>query len=230
MSLTITGIIFDKDGTLFDYRTTWEAWAAAVLRKLAGGDEARASALAQRVDYDLAAGRFAPHSIVIAGTPVQIAEALAPGVPEMSTSALFDVLNEEATHAPQAEATPLQPLLHDLRARSLALGVATNDAEIVAHAQLRRAGITDFFTFVAGADSGFGGKPAPGQLHAFAEATGLAPHEIAMIGDSTHDLFAARAAGMVAVGVLTGPAGHAQLAPHADHVIASIAELPDLLR
>ena len=50
-----------------------------------------------------------------------------------------------------------------------------------------------------------------------------------MIGDSLHDLHAARSAGMVAVGVLTGLASRADLAPAADIVLDSIADLPDWL-
>jgi phosphoglycolate phosphatase len=55
------------------------------------------------------------------------------------------------------------------------------------------------------------------------------PFHTVMLGDSTHDLQAARAAGMAAVGVLTGVARAAELAPHADAVLADIGELPTWL-
>ena len=48
-----------------------------------------------------------------------------------------------------------------------------------------------------------------------------------MVGDSLHDLDAGRAAGMRTVAVLTGIAGAAALAPHADVVLNHIGELPD---
>jgi phosphoglycolate phosphatase len=66
----------------------------------------------------------------------------------------------------------------------------------------------------------------------FAAATGLDPAAIALVGDTLHDLHCARAAGAVAVAVLSGPlreAARETLAPHADHVIGSIAELPGLI-
>jgi phosphoglycolate phosphatase len=88
------------------------------------------------------------------------------------------------------------------------------------------ANVLESFDFIAGYDSGFGGKPAPGQLLAFCEQTGLAPSQCAMVGDSLHDLEAGRTAGMTTVGVLTGPAPRDELAPHADVVLPSIAELP----
>ena len=85
--------------------------------------------------------------------------------------------------------------------------------------------IADRFEFIAGYDSGHGSKPAPGQLLAFADAIGVAPERIAMVGDATHDLEAARSAGMVAVGVLTGTAPMDVLSPLADVVLDDITQL-----
>ena len=75
------------------------------------------------------------------------------------------------------------PFLTGLRADGLRLGVATNDAERPAKAHLEKAGIAQMFDFIAGFDSGFGGKPAPGQLHAFSAHTGIDPAHIVMVGD-----------------------------------------------
>jgi phosphoglycolate phosphatase len=53
---------------------------------------------------------------------------------------------------------------------------------------------------------------------------------VAVVGDNLHDLEMARAAGAgLAVGVLSGTSAIDELGPHADHVIASIAELPEVL-
>ena len=124
---------------------------------------------------------------------------------------------------------PLLPLLSGLRARGLRLGLATNDAEAPARAHLAQAGIAAEFEFIAGFDSGHGGKPAPGQLLAFARATGLAPGRIAMVGDSAHDLEAGRRAGMRTIGVLTGVAVAADLAPLADVILPDIGHIPAFL-
>ncbi len=82
--------------------------------------------------------------------------------------------------------------------------------------------------FVAGYDSGHGAKPAPGMVEAFAREIGAACGEVALVGDTLHDLDCARAAGAVAVAVLSGIATREDLAPHADYVIADIGELPAL--
>lgn len=225
----VHGIVFDKDGTLFDFATTWEAWASAFLLRLTDGDRTRAVEIGQAIGFDFDARRFDRDSVVIAGTPWEVAEALGPFLPDLETFEVVDLLNVEAAIAPQAEAVPLVRFLTELRGRGIRLGVATNDAEVPARAHLAEAGVTDFFDFIAGFDSGHGGKPAPGQLHAFCAAMDLAPDAVIMIGDSLHDLHAGRAAGMRTLGVLTGLADSAELAPHADAVLPDIGHLFDWL-
>ena len=222
----LEALVFDKDGTLFHFAGTWELWAESFLTRLAAGDRARAAHLGALIGFDLPSRTFAAGSIVVAETPFDIATALIPHLPGMQHGALLDLLNAEAEIVPQAEAVPLRPYLEGLRARGLRLGVATNDAEVPALAHLRGAGIEAQFDFIAGSDSGHGAKPAPGQLLAFASAVEIAPERIAMVGDSTHDLEAGRAAGMATIGVLTGLAEAAELAPVADVVLPDIGHIP----
>ena len=47
--------------------------------------------------------------------------------------------------------------------------------------------------------------------------------------DIERELHAAKAAGMVGVGVLTGTAGRAELEPHAETVLSTVGGLPDWL-
>ena len=41
----INGVLFDKDGTLFDFHATWSRWSAALIAKLADGSAAKAADL-----------------------------------------------------------------------------------------------------------------------------------------------------------------------------------------
>lgn len=220
----IKGIVFDKDGTLFDFRSTWEVWTEAMLLRVTHHDRGRAMQIGLALGFDMERRTFDAHSVVIAGTLDDIAEIMRPYLPEVPN--LVDLLIDEAGQAPQVEAVPLKPLLSGLRARGLRLGVATNDGVDPAVAHLSSVGILEMFDFVAGYDSGFGGKPGPGQLKAFCNDTKLAPQNCLMVGDSLHDLIAGRAAGMGAVGVLTGMASREDLSPHADVVLSNIGELP----
>lgn len=223
-------VLFDKDGTLFDFGATWEAWAQSFLLRATNQDRPRARAIGADIGFDLDNRRFAPDSIVIAGTPAEVAQALAPHLPDRSLDQVLTLLNEEAEIAPQSEAVPLGPFLDGLRALGLRLGVATNDAETPALAHIDAAGVRDRFDFIAGFDSGHGAKPGPGQLLAFCDAVTVAPARAVMVGDSTHDLMAGRAAGMATVGVLTGMAGPDDLAGLADVVMPDIGHLTDWLR
>ncbi len=229
MRSQIRAILFDKDGTLFDFNATWAAWAGRFLDEVSGYDPARAAALGARIGYDVAEGRFRPDSPVIAGTPAEVAARLEGALPGWSREAIAERIIEASLELPLVPPVPLRPLLGRLRLAGFALGVATNDAEAPARAHLAAAGVAELFDFVAGCDSGHGAKPAPGQILAFAEAVGAAPSEVLMLGDSTHDLAAARAAGARAVGVLTGVAGEATLAPLAEAVLPDIGALPGWL-
>jgi phosphoglycolate phosphatase len=225
----IGAILFDKDGTLFDFAATWEAWAARLLSKLSDGDRAKATALGDRIGYDFENTCFRQDSIAIAGTPGDLAQALLPAFPDLAHRHVFTLINDEAASVPMVEAVPLGPLLDQLIGHGLQLGIATNDAEAPTRAHLHGAGIATHFAFVAGSDSGHGAKPAPGQMHAFCETLGILPARCAMVGDSKHDLVAGRAAGMATVAVLTGMAKTEDLAVHADVVLPDIGHLPDWL-
>lgn len=224
----IRAVIFDKDGTLFDFRRSWGDWAARLLADLAS-DPAEQARLGAAVGFDTVARDFHPDSPVIAGTAAEVAEALQAALPDHAAAELLMRINRAAAAAQMVPAVPLRPLLEALRAQGLAIGLATNDAEAPAEAHLAAHGLRDLFDFVAGYDSGHGGKPAPGQLLAFAQAVGVSPRDCAMVGDSLHDLEAAKAAGMARVAVLTGIARREVLAPHADVVLADIGGLPDWL-
>ncbi|WP_394154490.1 HAD family hydrolase [Loktanella salsilacus] len=222
----IKGLVFDKDGTLFDFNATWGAVVRQLLVAEAGGDRDLVDRLAQALGYDLAQNRFHPGSVVIAEPTYVVAEVIAELTHQTDLQALTDRMNDLSAGVPQVHAADLPALMTQLRAQGHTLGVVTNDAVTPAIRHLKDALIEDKMAFVAGYDSGFGAKPAPGQLLAFCTATGLDPAQCAMIGDSTHDLVAGQAAGMVCIGVLTGPACREELTPHADAVLGSIADLP----
>lgn len=224
----LDGLIFDKDGTLFDFKSSWGSWAATFLAKMAK-DGDHALRLGRAIGFDPQSRTFAPDSPVIAATAADIAAALLPELPGWTARGLTDRIDQAAAAAPMTEAVPLRPLLSGLRAMGLRLGVATNDSEAPARQHLAAHGITDCFDFIAGYDSGHGAKPGPGMCLAFAAALGIAPARVAMVGDSRHDLTAGRAAGMRTVAVLTGIATTDQLAGLADVVLPDIGALPGWL-
>ncbi len=228
--MQLQGFLFDKDGTLFDYNIAWNAWAMDVLGQLGDHDPATMGRLADAIEFDLDRQRFLPTSPVIAGTSQEATDLLAAQLPHLVYDHIDDILTQAAFRAPQSEVVPLVDLMVTLRAAGMKTGVVTNDTEQGAYVHLTQVGAVDSFDFIAGFNSGFGAKPDPGPLLAFAKHVGLDPAQIAMVGDSLHDLIAGRRAGMYCIGVLTGMATRDDLSGHADVVLNHIGEIPQYFK
>ena len=224
--MTIRGVIFDKDGTLFDFQSTWGIWTSQVLVRIAGSDGVLLDQLALSLGYDTKTRRVQPGSVIVAGTPMEIAAVIHSHIPTMGQSQICDWLNEEAETAPQVLVTDLHRLSAELRRIDLGLCVMTNDAEGPARAHLASVQVLELFDLVIGSDSGFGAKPQAAPLLALADKMDIPAAACIMVGDSTHDLRAGRAAGMRTVAVLTGLAEAAELAPLANAVLPDVSHLP----
>jgi len=85
--------------------------------------------------------------------------------------------------------------LAQLKARGLKLACLTNKPTAFAQALLRDKGLTPFFEFTFGGDAFERKKPDPMPLLKTCEALGTEPARTLMIGDSSNDARAARAAG-----------------------------------
>ena len=230
--MPIRAILFDKDGTLVDIQLTLGPATCGVLSRLSGGEPAMFVRLAELTRVDAGTRRLMPGCPVISeATDVYgrtWAQALGrpySGDFEREIDRLFLETTLQHLHPignPRA-------VLSELRQGGYHLGIMTNDAEANTRAQMQRLGIAELVEFVAGYDSGFGQKPDAAPVLAFAASAGVVPGEIAVVGDSPHDLIAARAAGAMAIGVLSGPNGADVLAPHADALIPSVMKLAERL-
>lgn len=228
----IRAILFDKDGTLIDFNGTWGPAAWSAMETLADGDARVLDRLVAVSEFDAEAMLFAPGSPLVAGSSAQWgplwARVLGRAADEAAFAEFDELLTSASLRIGVAPIGDVRAVLAALAGRGLPLGIATNDSEGSARRQMERLGLGDLLGFFAGYDSGYGSKPDPAMVSAFVAHQGLAPHEVALIGDSRHDLVAARAAGVIAVAVLTGPSGEAArdgIAPFADVVLGSIADL-----
>jgi phosphoglycolate phosphatase len=187
-----------------------------------------------KAGYDKATDRFLPGSILAGGTTRQLVDTLWPGMDEQGAAGKVRLLDHGYTHLVRDRLTPLMPLepiFAELRAMGLKLGVGTNDSHVSAKAQMAEAGVIEHFEGIIAADTVAVPKPSGNMIRSFAEITGLEPSDIAMVGDNHHDMEEARNGGAgLAIAVLSGNAAHEDIAHLADHTLASIAELPALLR
>ncbi|KMN32230.1 phosphoglycolate phosphatase [Chromobacterium sp. LK1] len=115
-----------------------------------------------------------------------------------------------------------------LRALQLPLAVITNKSERLALPLLEQLGLRDHFSLIIGGDTLAEKKPSALPLQHVCQVLGIAPEQMAMVGDSANDVLAARNAGCAAVAVSYGYADAAALG--ADLVVANIAELYDLMK
>jgi phosphoglycolate phosphatase len=232
----IEAILFDKDGTLVDFRATWLRAYRAVAAELAlkaGQPPEFAQILLGRSGYDALADRFADESPLLWATNAEIARGWQ-AQPELESS--LDVLEVVTRHFEDRERYPPQPagdlpaLLGRLKARGLKLGLATMDSCAAADDTARRLGIDGFLDFSTGCDGGFGHKPDPGMVLGFCAGVGVAPDAVMVVGDTHADLLMARNGGCrLAVAVLTGGTPRHVLDRLADHVLGTVQEVESLL-
>lgn len=224
----IRALLFDKDGTLIDFEASWGPAVATVLQELADGDPGLLARLAAASGFDPRTRLIAAGSLLIAEPTSVFGAVWADLLGVAATPDFLAGLDARLCKATTANLAPIgDPLriLRDLAARGYRVGVFTNDAEASARAHLAKLGLTELLCFIAGYDSGFGAKPDPGPVAAFARAAGVTPAEVAVIGDTPTDLAAARAAGAVAIGVLSGPMADDLRREPAAALLGSLADL-----
>ncbi|QIB33753.1 HAD family hydrolase [Ancylobacter pratisalsi] len=228
----LRAILFDKDGTLVDFDRTWGPAAGAVMERLAQRDAAALAQLHAVSHYLPAQRRFLQTSPLIAGSSRQYGPLWAEVLGRPADPDFFQEMDRLFTEEGRRFLTPIgspASTIARLHRTGLPLGIATNDAEANARLQIELLGIGGFMSAVYGYDSGHGPKPAPGMVEAFCELTGVPPHEVALVGDTRHDLDTARAAGARAILVRCGPGPVDDFAGEADLVVDDVEALVDLI-
>jgi pyrophosphatase PpaX len=120
-------------------------------------------------------------------------------------------------------------LLASLHARGLPTGIVTSKARISAAPSFARFLLDREMSAVVVEDDTARHKPHPDPLLHAARLLDLPPAACWYIGDSTHDMIAARAAGMTTIGAAWGPNHATELAPLADAVAETPADVLALL-
>jgi len=186
-------ILFDLDGTLVDtVPARIDAWAA-VFEEL--GIPATRSQLEPMIGID---GRQLAREVASAAGR-RLADEETEAIDRRSGE-LFDERNRDPRPLPGA-----RELLRTLDERRLTWAIATSSRREQVTASIAALGLDHQPRIVDGSHVERA-KPAPDLLLLGARELGVAPTECWYVGDSTWDMRAAGAAGMVAIGVLAGAA------------------------
>ena len=232
--MSIKGIIFDKDGTLFDYHQTWMPLIYKTAMLAANNDRNLALKLLRATGWNQKTHTIVADSPLAVSTNSEIAQIWAQYLTNGSARKVTDILNYTFTNEGPKSAHPvtdLRKFLKMLVNDGYLLGVATSDSETSTRAMLDHFHITPQFSFIAGYDSGYGVKPDPSIINYFCQLNGLKEHEVVMIGDNIHDIKLGRNAQVgCCIGVLTGTSDRATLAVEADFVLSDITKITKLIQ
>ena len=214
MSRRYDAVLFDLDGTLIDSTELIVETYRYTLRELAGCEPSR---------DDVISGF---------GTPlIENLRRLSPDptlVPRM-----MDVYSEYNERRHDELVTPFPSAVeavHALRAAGLGLAIVTGKRRRYALMGLRFAEIEAAFDVVITPESTERGKPHPDPVEAALRALDIAPTRALLVGDSPHDVVAARAAGVHAAAALWGPFTRSALeAANPDYWLEAGSEVLELV-
>lgn len=219
----IGAVLFDLDGTLCD---TASDIARALNRTLAdrGWEPLPVTQVARMI------GRGSPilidRAAAVRGHALHDAERAAMVEQFFHHYGALEERNEsDATAYPGVTAT-----LRRLHESGMPMGVVTNKQRRFAYELLRRLELAQWIRVVVGGDTCERRKPDPQPLLFACESLGVAPARALMVGDSSNDVIAARAAQIPIVCVPYGyNEGQDPQTLACDAMIESLADLPGLL-
>jgi len=226
-------IIFDKGGTLIDFHGMWSDWVTGLARRL---EEVTAFSVTGRLframGFDPISRQLDPDGRLVTAP---MADLRALTVDLLCEAGLSRQSSKAAVTAiwyapdPVREARPLADLgglFECLRENGLRIAVATVDDRAPTEATFAALGIAPFVESLVCGDDGLPIKPAPDMVRAVCQIAGIPPVQAVVVGDRVADIQMGRAAGAgLVVGVLSGVSSREMLAPHADLVLESVAEL-----
>lgn len=215
-----TTIVFDLDGTLID---TAPDLAGAVNHVLAGLGHAPVPALAIRAEVSHGAKAMLRKAAMLAGATMSDAD-----LDRLYQAELLPFYADNIA----VESRPFPGLLAAIDAIERAgarLAVCTNKGEGLSRKLLTELDLAHRFAAIAGRDTFAVMKPHPDHLLGAIRAGGGDPARAVMVGDSTTDVRAARAAGVPVIGVSFGyldvpvsDLGADRLIGHYDELVGAI--------
>jgi phosphoglycolate phosphatase len=225
-------VVFDKDGTLISFEAMWVGWARELGGRLEGATRRPvAGDVFATIGFDPTVDRVIPGGPLAVATMDGIRDLVGAVLRRWcpSVSAARRVLAEAWFEPdPVATAVPLADLravLGAIRGSGRRIAVATTDDRRPTEATLTGLAIASLVDDVVCGDDPGPTKPDAAALTAIAARLEAPISRTAMVGDTSADLRMAREAGARSVAVTSGVTSAVDLAPFADVVLGSVADL-----
>ncbi|MBK5201396.1 MAG: HAD family hydrolase [Spirochaetaceae bacterium] len=236
----LKAILFDKDGTLFDYSRVWfDVLKNSVnyVFELEGrqDEEENKKKFLTLMGLDsngktISTGAIFSHNkINIFKSGVQLCFST-----KMKPTTLVRMINEIMDHNDKCisnqlekiDFTKQQEFFKDLKSIGYTLGIITVDRRVSLDIFLEDMGIKKYFDYTSCKDDHLPNKPNPKSFLEFCEKFNFEPEEVAFVGDTTIDMkFAKKAKAGLKIGVLWGGYGRTELEPVADKVYDTLFDL-----
>ena len=234
-------IIFDKDGTITDFKKTWlpilEKRLEIILKNIRTGfHEERVKAYTYQAfgifnDYIDPYGPF-PYSTpwedeIIFGTILYRFGISWQKAKDIARYAI-DEAERQLDRSKYAELySGIKDTLESLRKAGILIALATADLTDIAYQTLKHLGIHDLFDYIVGADFVENDKPHPDMIDKIVESLKVNKAKTVMVGDSITDMEMGKRANVgLVVGVLEGGvASKEDLLRIGDIVINSVREI-----
>jgi 2-haloacid dehalogenase len=214
--MPVTAVIaFDVNETLLDLRALDDAF-----EDLLGSPAMRGQWFAQMLQLSFVGGltgRYVDFTTAQHAALHMVAERAGRPVTAEQVSQIVQRMSSLPPH-PEVPAA-----LEALRASPLKVIALTNSVQEVAEAQVRNAGIAEYFDKVMSADNVRRLKPAPEPYHAAAEAFDVEPGEVRLVAAHSWDVTGALAAGCKAAFVARPGMVLSPIGPQPDIVEPDIA-------
>ncbi len=230
----IKALVFDKDGTLINLVLTWlqPMRECAQLVANAVGQPDIAEQLLIDGGYRPATNDWTNDAILAYGDEKNLLELWSKRAGKEAVDSVkhqFAAITDKAVTNSAPMVDNFQTIIKTL-SEHFVLGVASMDSEQNIDATLSSLEVDQYFSYTCGADSGFGVKPSGGMTTAFCNAMGIPPSQVAVVGDSMHDMHMGHNAGAISIGVTSGGHDRAELEETAEVVLGDISELPELFK
>ncbi len=238
--MSYKGIIFDKDGTLFDYYTIWApVFKTTIKGILENFDRGEDADLERDMLHMLGLGLEGvnPRGLIFKHRkPFMLLYIyrfsrkhklpFAPLVKAFENSYYDGKDYIKASLIAHTDENDLLPLFEKLQKHGYRIGIATSDNKESTLVCLEHFHLIQFIDMISTNDDHFKRKPSPESFVAFCKKFSLLPEEVVVVGDATMDLaYAKRGKAGYRVGVLTGSKDVKRLSKLAHILYPSVHEL-----